>query len=560
MDYLIKKRTAALFWLFILAFIGLVTHLAYIQVVSGPRLSRQALSQQSQVVSLEVPPRGQILDRRLRPLIVEREVWRVVVFPAAVADKTGEAGILAAILKTGSREAEVYLTGSPKVIPSDLSAEQVAVLKKQALPGVVVSRFKLRGRKPPLASHLIGYLGQDKPDNWVGKTGIEAYYDSYLQGSIPELAARIYLDGKGRVIPGLGYRLEYNVIDKARKDIVLTIDRDIQEIVEKAIDNAGVQNGAVVVMDVDNGDIVAMASRPDFSLGLKPGIVPESVYNGTNTGGESFLNHCLSLYQPGSVFKVIVTAAAIEEGIVKPDDVFLCIGEKDDIVKCYKKEGHGLITFSQAVAFSCNPVFARVGLELGAKRLISYASRFELDTDNIAGYEKPGSKGRTDFAARLSRIAQRYNLVNASLGQWPVEANVVQINAMMAAIANNGVYTSPRLVREIRNYDGTTSSQVEAGPGIRAVSGKTALTVQTMLQAVTKSGTGQQAYVEPGGSAGKTGSAQVGQEKIDAWFSGYAPINNPRYAVTIMVTNGVSGGKTAAPIFKEIMEKVLQLK
>ena len=557
MDYRTKKRTAALFWLFILAFIGLVTHLAYIQVISGPRLSRQALSQQSQVVSLEVPPRGQILDRRLRPLIVEREVWRVVVFPAAVADKTGEAGILAAILKTGSREAEVYLTGSPKVIPSDLSAEQVAVLKKQALPGVVVSRFKLRGRKPPLASHLIGYLGQDKPDNWVGKTGIEAYYDSYLQGSIPELAVRIYLDGKGRVIPGLGYRLEYNVIDKARKDIVLTIDRDIQEIVEKAIDKAGVQNGAVVVMDVDNGDIVAMASRPDFSLGLKPGNVSETVYNVTNNSEESFLNHCLSLYQPGSVFKVIVTAAAIEEGIVEPNDVFLCIGEKDDIIKCYQKGGHGLITFAQAMAYSCNPVFARVGLELGADKLINYAGRFGLNTDSIIGYEKNKSMGRSDFAARLGRIAQPYNLVNASVGQWPVEANVVQITAMMAAIANNGVYTSPRLVREIRNYDGTTAILVEAGPGIRAVSENTSRTVQAMLETVTKSGTGKQAFIEPGGSAGKTGSAQVGTEKIDAWFSGYAPVKDPRYAVTVIVTNGVSGGKTAAPIFKDIMEQIL---
>ncbi len=544
MDYVIKKRAVILFWLFVLVFAGIISHLAYIQVISGPRLSRQALSQQSQSVALECLPRGQILDRNLKPLTYNRDVWRAVVFPAAAPDKLNEAAVLASILKIDYREAASYFAGTAKAIPLDLNAEQITELKRHPLPGVMLSRVKVRSRKPLLASHLIGYLGKDSPAGWVGKTGIEAYYNSDLTGTVPELAARIFLDGKGRFIPGLGYRIE-TLPDKARKHVVLTIDRDIQAIVEKAMDNAGVKDGAAVVMDVRSGDILAMASRPDYTL--------------DNTQNEkSFLNHCLTLYQPGSIFKVISAAAAIEEGLVKPENVFLCLGEKDDLVKCYEKSGHGLITFAQAFAYSCNPVFARLGLGLSAQKLIDYAKRFGLDTGSITGYRKDNREDKLTYITKLDRIGQPYNLVNASLGQWPVEASVVQITAMMNTIANNGVYTLPRLVREIRNFDGTTARKIDSGPGIRAVSENTAKTMQTMLQTVIRDGTGRQALIEPWGSAGKTGSAQVGPGKINAWFSGYVPADNPRYVGTILVTDGESGGKTAAPIFRQIMQEILE--
>ncbi len=544
-----KKRAVTLFWFFFFILSGLLGHLAYVQLILGPGLSRQALAQQSQFVALEIPPRGQILDRNLKPLTEDREVWRAVVFPAVVTDKWAEAAALASILEMDYREALSCLTGKAKVIPLDLRAEQRAELEKRRLPGVTVCRVKLRSRKPPLASHVLGYLGLAGPDNWAGKMGLEAYYDRELRGSMPELAARLFLDGKGKAIPGLGCRVETGLPDQARKQVVLTIDRDIQGIVEKALAGAGVKDGAAVVMDVRDGDILAMASRPDYTL---------DPAQGTPTGS-SFLNHALSLYQPGSVFKVIVAAAALEEGLVRPDQVFLCAGEKDDLVKCYKQEGHGLLTFAEAFAYSCNPAFARVGLGLGAQKLIDYAGRFGLNTTGIIGSKPDSPAEQQNLKTGLSRIAQPHNLVNASLGQWPVQANVVQMTAMMGTIAGNGVYTPPRLVREIRNSDGTTARIIEPGQRIRVISGNTAQTVKTMLELVTKSGTGRQALVEPGGSAGKTGSAQVGPAQINAWFSGYAPAGSPRYVATVLVNDGESGGQTAAPIFREIMQEILEL-
>ncbi len=540
-----KRRARVLFFIFSFVFLGLTGRMAYIQLYMGPRLSREAVSQQSQWVSLEIPARGRILDRNLKPLTREREAWRVGVFPTAVKDKREAATILASILKMEESTVKNYLHGKASTIPLDLSREQIQQLRRRPITGVTALKVKLRERKPRVAGHIIGYLGiGNDRDDWIGQMGIERVYDEELRGNRPQAAARVFLDGRGRFITGLGYQVEYNLPDPQRKDVVLTIDRDIQETVENVMDRAGIRDGAVVVMDAGSGDILAMASRPDYGFDTSAESSPV----------RSFLNRCLSFYQPGSVFKVVVAAAALEERLVKPDDVFLCLGEADDMVKCYKKEGHGLITFAQAMAYSCNPVFARIGVKLGAEKLVQYAERFGLDRDSIIGYSEPSGKNR------LERISQPYNLVNASLGQWPVEATAVQVTAMMTAIANNGIYTPPRLVMEVRNSDNTVLRKIEPGTAVRAVSEDTAVMMRTLLEMVTRYGTGNQAWVEPLGSAGKTGSAQVGSAKIDAWFTGYAPAVNPRYVATVLINDGESGGKTAAPVFREVMQRILTSK
>ena len=546
MDYLGRKRTVTLFWVFVLILLGLMGHLAYIQVYSGDFLSERAITQQTQTVSLEVPPRGQILDRKLRPLTAHRVVWRIIVFPAAAADRDRESRALASALNKSNKETAPYFAVGAGMLPYDLNDEQAAQIRKLNLPGVIVAKAEIQSRKPALASHLLGYLGKTENNRWQGQMGIEAFYDRELQSDVPAELARVFLDARGQYISGLGIQVAQGLQDKNRNNVVLTIDRDLQAIAENVLDKSGVEDGAAVVMDIRSGDIVAMASRPDYT-------VDAEVYNQLNPSPvkQSFLNHSLSFYQPGSVFKVIVAAAALEEGIVNPDTVFLCVGEKDELVKCYNKTGHGLITFAQAVAYSCNPTFARVGLQLGAEKLVRYAEKFGLANASIIGYKK------SNLSTELKMIAQPNSLVNASLGQWPVRASVVQITAMMAVIANDGVYVPPRLVSEISNSAGGAVKKIEPGQKTRAVSKASADVMKTMLEMVTKYGTGKLAFVSNGGSAGKTGSAQVGDEKVDAWFSGYAPINNPRYAATVLVNDGESGGQTAAPLFREIMQEIL---
>jgi penicillin-binding protein 2 len=547
-DYLLRKRTVRLFWVFVVIFLGLIGHLAYIQIYSGGSLSRQAITQQTQTVSLEVPPRGQILDRELKPLTAYRSEWRVIVFPAAVADRQQASRTLAAALDVPAEEAARYFTGRASMLPYDLSVDQAGKIRNLELPGIIVEKAEIQSRKPVLASHLLGYLGKNEKNQWQGKMGLEAFYDSELRSAVPEAMARVHLDARGSYISGLGIKVDQNMVDESRKNVVLTIDSDIQKITEEVLDQSGVKDGAAVVMDVRSGDILAMASRPDYT-------VEADVYDEEQSAPveQSFLNHSMSIYQPGSVFKVVVAAAALEEGIVKPDTLFLCVGAKDELVKCYKEAGHGLITFSEAVAYSCNPTFARVGLKLGADKLVWYAKKFGLANGSIIGYKK------SDLSAKLNMITEPNSMVNASLGQWPVQATVVQVTAMMAAIANDGVYIPPRLVSEIRSNDGKTIKNIEPGQEVRAVSKLSADLTQIMLEMVTQFGTGQVAYISEWGSAGKTGSAQVGNQKVDAWFSGYAPVNNPRYVVTVLVNDGESGGATAAPLFKDIMEQILAI-
>jgi penicillin-binding protein 2 len=545
LNYLIRKRVVVVFWMFFLFFIALIVKVCYIQVFSGPQLSKQALAQQSHVVALEFPNRGRILDCRMTPFSMGKKESRVVVFPFAIQDKQKTALALAKVLGIQVNEAEKYTKGNSRTILIGLSVTQAVQLKKAALSGVTVAEAVVRPRKPSLASHIIGFWGKGQLGTEEGKMGLELFYDRILRGAQNQLAVRLYVNGKGRVIPGLGYSYE-NIVDKTRRDIVLTIDCEIQKSVENVMDSAGVKEGAAVVMDIRTGDIKAMASRPDYTM--------DAVYAKAYEKELSFLNRCLSLYQPGSVFKVVIAAAALEEGLVKPDTLFLCAGAKDQLVRCYNPGGHGVLNFAQAVAYSCNPVFARVGVKLGAKKIIEYAKKFGFAKGELLGYKSVNTE------EKLNSISGGFNVVNASLGQWPVEANAVQITAMMAAVANDGIFNLPRLVCEIRNYNGIVAETVKEGTPVKVVSLKTADTLQIMLEMTTRYGTGRQAWLEPGGSAGKTGSAQVGDSRIDAWFCGYAPLKQPQYAITILVTDGESGGQTAAPIFREILKNIMSVK
>jgi penicillin-binding protein 2 len=550
-----QKRIIWVFYLLLMGFLGLAGHMAYIMVYRHDFYAARAVSQQIQRVPLEIPLRGDILDRRLNTLTGLREEDRLVVFPAAMPDRLTVVRELARVLGMEEQYVNNLIGTRPRVLPFAITPDQAGQLKTARLPGVLVGRYRQRNGVPDLAAHVLGYVGKvsagqeirdlqalitDKsysPGDWVGKTGLELYYDGDLKGSAPTRDARAYVDGKGRFIPGLGYKIETGLTDKIRRSLVLTLDKDIQREVETVMDEMGVTAGAVTVMDPYSGDILAMASRPVYS----------AVYNG-------FLDRNTRLFQPGSIFKVAVAAAALEEGVAQPESRFLCLGDKDDYVRCYEPAGHGLLDFNQAVAISCNPTFARLGLKLGAEKLIDYARRFGMDKQMIIGYPYP-----PDRRQQLDAIAGPYNLVNSSMGQGPVLASPVQVTAMMAVVADNGIYKEPRLVKKIIDYTGTTVRNFPAGPGRKAVSEETAGILRLMLETVTLYGTGRGAYVGDGGSAGKTGSAQSGSAgtSVDAWFSGYAPVKKPRYVVTVMIERGESGGKTAAPVFKAIMERIL---
>lgn len=554
MELLPKNRLVQTFYVLFFLFFVLVAHLGYIQLAKGEYYALCALERETVTVPLEDFPRGEILDRHLRPLTQSYWSNRVVVFPQAISDPELIAGELAEILGSSEHELLAALK-KPQVLPDRISPRQARLIRERNWPGVLVAPVRVRYGPDPLAAQVVGYLGRANPTgqassprfgDWVGRTGLERFYDHDLAAGRPRSYARLYTDACGQWLQGLGVEVNLTGPDPERQDVVTTLDADIQRIVEKVMDEH-VKNGAVVVMDARSGDILAMASRPKFNPD------PRRIGRYLEGEPEALLDQGVCLFAPGSLFKVVVAAAALAEGVVTPETTFTCRGEKDRPVRCWSERGHGAVSFQEAFAQSCNPVFARVALALGAEKLISYARLFGLDNQRVAGYPVP-----FDRRQNLALIAAPDNLVNSSLGQGPVLAAPVQIAAMMNTIVNDGKYLAPRLVKELRTEDGKVARVISPEPGHQAIPPEVARQLQKMLAVVTTEGIGKKAHLPGWKSAGKTGSAQVGNASVNAWFCGYAPLANPEYVVAILVKNGASGSQTAAPLFRMIMEQLLK--
>lgn len=565
MDILRQKRLVLTFYILLFCFLGLASKLWLIQLINGDLYSCLALEQGSLWVSLEEAPRGKILDRNLLPLTGGETENRLVVFPSVVKDKDEAAGVLAEVLGADGTEIMRYMEGEACCLPYSLTPEQTGRIQQENLTGVMALPVRLRYGENTLASHTLGHLGKVSSyeeyfnlaahskkmyryDDLVGKTGLEWMYEEDLKGNRPERAVRVFKDVGGRLLGGPAFEVEDQVVDRGRRDVVLTLDNRVQQVVEETMDRS-IGRGAVVVMEAGTGDILALASRPGFNPAQ-----PEQ--NLTGEAEVSSYDHCVALYQPGSVFKIVVAAAALEENPAGLARRFTCHGDQESLIHCWKKEGHGEIDFSRAFAESCNPTFARIGLDLGAQKLIMYARRLGMDNQTVRGYP-----AGFDRRQELDLIGEPYNLVNCSIGQGPVLVTPLQVAAMTNTIVSGGIYREPRLVKEIRCSSGSVVKEFFSDAGREAVSPGTAGKLRELMELVIDEGTGKEAAVPVFGSAGKTGSAQVDDngEQTDAWFTGYAPRDNPRYVVTVLVEGGASGSESAAPVFREIVENILKL-
>lgn len=560
---LVEKRVIKIFYTFIILFFLLLVRLSYIQIVQGDYFTARVLHRETKTVALEDFSRGQILDRNLRSMTQSIQLNQLIVFPQIIDKPDILAEKLAEILKIDQSELLPLLKQKPGILNYRLSPDQVSSIRQLNCPGALVLPVNFRYGPEPLAAQVVGYLGRVNSyqeisslsnrskkayqfDDWVGRTGLESYYEQELKAMDAQGYARLFVDARTEWLRGLGVESDVRHVDNGRQNLVTTIDSDIQRIVESVMD-AHIKNGAVVVMDVSTGDILAMASRPNYNP--KPQKIMDNLSN-----PEALLDQCTMLFPPGSIMKVVVAAAALAEGVATTGDTFYCRGEKDEPVRCWYAPGHGEITFEQAFAQSCNPVFVHVANKLGADKLISYARSFGLDNQKIIGY--PVTE---DQRQNLDLISAPYNLVNSSLGQGPVLATPVQLTAMMNTIANGGVYVKPRLVKETLKGDGSVALSFPSEAGSQVISPDVDAQLQQLLTLVTTGGIGKEAYIKGCGSAGKTGSAQVESSDghVDAWFCGYAPLDHPRYVMTVLIKGGVSGSQTAAPVFKKIMENIL---
>jgi cell division protein FtsI/penicillin-binding protein 2 len=298
-----------------------------------------------------------------------------------------------------------------------------------------------------------------------------------------------------------------------------------------------------------------MASRPNFDA--------NNLSDYLQLDAAPLLNRAISAYQPGSVFKLVVAAAALETKLTHPDEVFYDPGYIDVNKLRFKgwdfeRGGRGRITFTDAMAYSSNPVLIQVGLKLGPEKVCEYARKLgfgertniELNGENAGNLPEPDDLYPGDLA-------------NLAIGQGKLEATPLQIASLVATIVNDGVKIKPFVVSKLTKADGTVIKNYPISRGIRVLSRSTAVELRRMMEAVTTQGTGQAAFVDGFGAAGKTGSAETGRLDVNgksishAWFVGYAPIETPQFIIAVFVEEGMSGGDVAAPIFAEIANAIL---
>ena len=399
-----------------------------------------------------------------------------------------------------------------------------------------------------IADHIIGYINGEGR----GVSGIEKSYDSLLNTD-KKLSVKFYADVYGRVLSGTPMEIENSTFKKS--SVKLTIDKNIQTIVENALDISDVGQGGAVVVEIETGAIRAIASRPAFN-----GADPAANFDDEDA---PFFNRTLNAFSVGSVFKVAVAAAAIENGYGSFE--YNCNGSisiGNVIFSCNDKTNHGQLNICKALECSCNTFFVALAKEVGADKICEIASVLGF------GQEIRLAEGVTSAAGVLPNADELKNvgaLANFSFGQGRFTATMLQLSNLMSAVAWQGKYRNPYLVENTTDSEGNVFTTGISAP-IYAVSEKTSQELTRMLVSVVENGNAQKAILRNSvKAAGKTATAQTGNfdengnEAYNTWFAGFFPADNPKYTVVVLKQGGSSGAGDCAPVFKRIADKITDI-
>ncbi len=563
------RRLFLLMGLILTLSIALLGRIFYFQAIKGAEIRAKAVAMRSQSVQLSEQIRGDILDRNLLPLTNTRTSTALFLSPVvggvnrdSLSRMRRDGDEVQSLSETiaqliddmSPEQIKAAIQANPVassfiMIKPNLTSSEVARLESAGLTGLVMAPYTRRYGDDGFCAHLLGYT--DQSSNGAGQAGIEKTYDLILRedNRAPELVTVV--DAIGRPIPGLVGKIQPDQSNQAT--VVLTIDKRVQEVVEKAMDHRA-EKGAAVVMDIHSKEILAMVSRPTFD--------PHRIEGAISFDGRSPLtNRAVSSYYPGSVFKILLTAAALEEGLVDFESHFNCTGKyvfnQQVSISCLKEEGHGQLRFDEAFAKSCNPSFIELGLRLGRTRLLYYVDKMHLTDETVIGW------GQGDMGSYVRVDGGAAAMGNASLGQQGVMVTPVQIASLLATIADDGVWTVPSLVKYTIDRDGKQVFMASGQPE-QVIRPDTAVKVQELLEKVVEEGTGRTAAIPEVQVAGKTATSQTGRtlyddkEALNTWFAGYLPAQEPRWAIVVMVEEGSSGAQNCAPIFRDISRGILK--
>jgi penicillin-binding protein 2 len=536
------RRVLIIFGIFFLIFGGLLVRLTIIQVFGYMKYSRLAATQRQSPLLTNIL-RGGFYDRNGKMLRGTVRSWYLLIEKASAA-RSEQITDGMKLFMAGNFAAE-YLKNKERafwIFPKPLSNYQIDKIIALDYPECkIVANVLRQDHYQGIAWHLLGVADQER-----GSSGLEYLYQPILRSEATSGAIFTLNDGKQRFFPGLGVRTQSKPNPVG---VVLTIDRRIQQIAEQVMDHHAI-SGAVVVLDAGNGEILAMASRPRLDS------FDEEIFSRDHP----FVNRAVSAYHPGSIFKLVILSAGLDGDQLKPDEYFedrgfYQIGDKKWLCTT-SRNGHGVISLKDALAYSCNPIFIEITMRLKPQIILEYADKFGLGQPCNIGL-RTESWGELPTGIGLSEG----EIANLALGQQDIYATPLQIASLVQTIANNGIRCIPQLVVGIMRQSGAAIAPLAKAPSVRVLKAETANIVKDMMAAVVSYGTG--AGVRLGSDvAGKTGTAQVNDEQgapSHAWFAGFYPLTQPKYVTVVFCEQGLSGAETAAPVFKELMEKVTRI-
>ncbi|MCA1023373.1 stage V sporulation protein D [Halobacillus litoralis] len=551
---IVKKRLVTVFFVGMFIFMVIAGRLGYVQFFLSDFLIAKAEESWSRDITFE-PERGEIVDTNGEVLVGNQSAPTVMVVPRQIKEPEQTAENLAQILDMSVEKAYTHVTkliSIEKIHPEGrkISEEQAAAIQSLNMPGVYIAedseRYYPHGA---FLSHVLGFSGIDNQ----GLLGLEAYYDEELKGEKGALS--FFSDAKGKRMPDMADVYEPPVDGK---DLKLTIDYQVQSIIERELDIAQAKynpDGAVALaVDPDTGKVVGMASRPNFDPADYQKVKPE-VYNRNLP--------VWSTYEPGSTFKIITLAAALEEGLVDLEEEHFhdsgAVKVDGATLHCWKSGGHGDQTFLEVVQNSCNPGFVELGDRLGKEKLFDYIDLFGFGSKTGIDLEGEGS-GILFKRENVGPVEQATTAFGQGVSVTPIQ----QVMAVAAAV-NGGYYYEPYIQEAwLDPVSGDVLEENEPVMKEQVISEETSAQIRHALESVVAQGTGRGAYVEGYRVGGKTGTAQkVGpdgkymENNHIVSFIGFAPADDPELVVYLAIDNPKNtvqfGGVVAAPIVGSIM-------
>lgn len=544
--------------------IGLIGRLAYLMIWEADYYQEKAENLHERERQIKAA-RGEIIDTNGVVLATNKTVCTISVIHSQLTDAetvirilTEELGIDQATVRK-----KVEKVSSRELIKSNVDKEIGDRIREYELDGVKVDEdYKRYYPFNELASKVLGFTGSDNQ----GIIGLEVKYEEYLKGQNGTILTTT--DARGIELEGIA---EERIEPIAGKTLQLSLDYNIQayaqQAAEKVMEEKQADQVAILIMNPQNGEILAMVNVPEFNLNdpfsLETLHLEEEPADAEETQdllNQMWRNTCINdTYEPGSIFKIFTTSAALEAGVLSLNDTFYCPGYRiveDRKIRCHKTIGHGSETFAQAIQNSCNPVFIDIGLRLGAEGFYEYFKQFGLMSKT--GVDLPGEA--STITHKLENVGL-VELATMSFGQ-SFQITPIQVATMASSAVNGGIRVTPHLGVRVMNEDGDVVKEFSY-ESEQVLSDKTSAAMRELLESVVSEGGGKNAMIEGYEIGGKTATSQTlprSANKYISSFVGFAPADNPQVLALCIIYNpqGVYyGGTIAAPVVKTIFENIL---